>query len=312
MRYYVLTIFSILLISCSGETEKGNDQDSDEPVGTGVEFDTYMQKISYCIGVDHARGCYQAYTADRVEDYFDIKSIEQGMIDYLAGNELKIQPNEKDSLLNLYLLDNGAVDPNVMSIQDAGYCVGMDEAYMLISQLVGRKIDQDVDVEYILIGVQEAFADLNEPTMQYHAAKMELQKYYADLNLENGKQFLNENALIEGVIETGTGLQYEIIQEGTGRTPNLTDSVVFHYTGRFIDGRVFDSTIPSKIPYKNAVINLIDGQQEAFQLMKEGGQYRLYIPPFLGYGKEPYGAIEPNSTLIFDVELIEVIRFKPS
>ena len=312
MKHFYLSILTVLLLACGGSDSQVEDEvvEEDEPK-SNVTFDYYNQKISYCIGLDHAKGCYNAYTAKGVVEYFDIQEIENGMIDYLAGNDLKIQPWEKDSLMDAYLGEDGVVYIDVMSAQDAGYCAGMDEAFIMISGLVGRKIDQEVDVEYILMGIKEGFANMKYPAVSYFEARQEVEKYYADVNKKNGQDFLAENRLIKGVIETKTGLQYEVIKEGLGVNPNLTDSVVFHYTGRFIDGRVFDSTIPGKIPYRNSLINLISGQQEGLMLMKEGGQARFYIPPYLAYGDKPYGAIEANSTLVFDIELIKVIRYSP-
>jgi len=307
MRWTV--IFIAFLFACNGDSETITEENPINTTPERIEFDTYNQKISYCIGLDHARGCYQAYNSKQVAGQFDMAEIKLGMCDYLLGEQLRISFLLKDSLLDLYLLPNGATNPEAVSQKDASYLIGLEEAFTLVSALVGRKIDQTIDVEYLTEGVKEGFGD-DSPTIPFMDARREIDKYFADLNKENGALFLEENLLFEGVVETESGLQYEIIQEGTGKVPNLADSVIIHYTGRFIDGRVFESTIPSNIPYKGPLMGVISGWQEGVMMMKEGGQRRLYIPHQLAYGEAGKGAVEPYSTLIFDIELLKVIRYQ--
>ena len=310
MKQLVYIFIGLFLISCSGDGENDTiENDSDSTQTNKVEFDTYIQKISYCIGLDHARGCYLTYTSAEVSDKFNIRQIELGLTDYLLGRDLRISFFEKDSLLDLYLLPDGGINENAVSKNDASYLVGLDEGFNMVSALVGRKIDQEIEVDYLADGVHEGMSAA-EPTMPYMDARRELTKYYSKINLENGSQFMQENLLFEGVIETSSGLQYEVIEEGNGVSPNVTDSVTIHYTARFIDGRVFESTIPSNIPFKGSLMGVIPGWQEGVGLMKEGGMSRLYIPPTLAYGPEGKGVVEPNSTLIFDIELIDVKRFQ--
>lgn len=310
MKPVLYILCSLFLISCNGDGENDStDLNLDSTATSKIEFDTYIQKISYCIGLDHARGCYLTYTSAEVSDKFNIRQIELGLTDYLIGNELRLSFFEKDSLLDLYLLPNGDVDETAVSKNDASYLVGLDEGFNMVSALVGRKIDQEIEVEFLVEGVTEGMSSL-EPTMPYMDARRELTKYYSKVNLENGSSFLKENLLFDGVIETSTGLQYEVVEEGTGISPNVTDSVTIHYTGRFIDGRVFESTVPSNIPFKGSLMGVIAGWQEGVGLMKEGGLSRLYVPPNLAYGTEGKGVVEPNSTLIFDIELIDVKRFQ--
>ena len=302
----------LFLVACGDSPSDDNDHDviTDEVTTENkLEFDTYNEKISYSIGLDHARGCYQAYSSPATSEKFNLRQIEAGMVDYLLGEELKVSFLDKDSLLDLYLLPNGEVNEMAVSKNDASYAVGLDEAFIIVSSLVGRKIDQTIDVALLVEGIQDGMQNLT-PSIPYMDARREIEKYYSDLNQENGELFLKENLLFEGVIETESGLQYEIIKEGNGKSPNLADSVTIHYTGRFIDGRVFESTVPSNIPFSGPLLGVIQGWQEGVQLMKEGGQSRLYISHELAYGPEGKGAIEPYSTLIFDIELLAVKRFK--
>jgi FKBP-type peptidyl-prolyl cis-trans isomerase FklB len=108
------------------------------------------------------------------------------------------------------------------------------------------------------------------------------------------------------VITTATGLQYEIMESGTGATPGATDVVSAHYHGTFLDGRVFDSSVQRGEPIDLPVNGVIAGWTEALMMMKEGDKWRLTVPPELGYGARGVGPIPGNTTLIFEVELIAV------
>lgn len=135
-----------------------------------------------------------------------------------------------------------------------------------------------------------------------------LQKEKAVKNLEEGRAFLEENKKKEGIIVTESGLQYEVIQEGTGKSPIATDIVVCNYKGTLIDGTEFDSSIGNPKPFETALNRVIPGWTEGMQLMKEGAKYKFYIPTELAYGERvrPGGKLEANMALIFEVELLEV------
>ena len=120
------------------------------------------------------------------------------------------------------------------------------------------------------------------------------------------KEYLDKNAKREGVKVTSSGLQYEVLEEGEGKSPSATDVVKCHYEGRLIDGTVFDSSYKRGAPSEFALNQVIKGWTEGLQLMKEGSKYRFYIPYYLAYGSRGVGNIPPYAALIFDVELIEV------
>lgn len=125
---------------------------------------------------------------------------------------------------------------------------------------------------------------------------------------KEGEIFLKKNAERANVITLASGLQYEILDEGTGKSPVVTDNVKCHYEGKFIDGTLFDSSIKRKEPAVFPLNGVIKGWTEGLQLMKEGGKCRFFIPYDLAYGSTGAGnAIPPYSALIFDVELIEIV-----
>jgi FKBP-type peptidyl-prolyl cis-trans isomerase FklB len=126
-------------------------------------------------------------------------------------------------------------------------------------------------------------------------------------NATIGREFLEENAKNDSVTQTESGLQYMVLKEGNGAKPGPTDEVTVHYTGRLLNGTVFDSSVERGEPATFPLDKVIAGWTEGLQLMSEGSKYRLFIPSELAYGSKGSGdKILPNSTLIFDVELIKV------
>lgn len=154
-----------------------------------------------------------------------------------------------------------------------------------------------------------------ETAISHNEAREIVNKYFEELeakmnaeNIEKGKAFLAENAKKEGIITLPSGLQYQVLQEGNGKKPSATDRVKCHYEGTLIDGTLFDSSIKRGQPAVFGVNQVIKGWVEALQLMSEGSKWRLFIPSELGYGAQQAGEmIPPHSTLIFEVELIEVL-----
>lgn len=149
--------------------------------------------------------------------------------------------------------------------------------------------------------VQNYFAEQEKKLQAERAEKGKAAK-------EAGEKYLAENAKKEGIITTASGLQYKVLKEGTGKQPKATDKVRCHYEGFLIDGTVFDSSVQRGEPAVFPLDGVIVGWTEGLQLMREGGKYRFFIPYKLGYGEVGAGAsIPPFATLVFDVELLEVL-----
>ena len=180
---------------------------------------------------------------------------------------------------------------------------------------------EKIDVADFADGVAAVFSG-EKPRMTYDEAKEEIRKYFTAMeerqraaaaeigkaNREAGEKFLAENSKRPEVKVTPSGLQYEVVKEGTGAMPEKGDQVKVHYTGRLIDGTVFDSSVERGEPATFGVTQVIPGWVEALQLMKAGSEWRLYIPSALAYGPNGAGGvIGPDATLIFDVQLLEVI-----
>ncbi len=180
---------------------------------------------------------------------------------------------------------------------------------------------EQIDVDILAQAIRDAF-DENTDIMTSMDAQKILQTWSMAVNkkmqekekegeagrIEEGKAFLEKNKEKKGVIETESGLQYRVIKEGNGRIPTAADKVKVHYEGRLINGDVFDSSKERGEPATFGVTQVIKGWTEALQLMKEGSIYELYVPSELAYGPRGAGEkIKSYSTLIFEVELIEIL-----
>jgi len=137
---------------------------------------------------------------------------------------------------------------------------------------------------------------------------MNMKSEKATANLKAGEDFLEQNKKREGVMTTASGLQYEVLTEGSGAKPKATDKVKCHYHGTLINGSIFDSSVQRGQPATFPLNMVIKGWTEALQLMSVGSKYRLFLHPSLAYGERQTGSvIGPNSTLIFDVELLDIV-----
>jgi len=186
------------------------------------------------------------------------------------------------------------------------------------SDFKGQKMELDPDIVArgmkdaiaggkLLLSDQEAKEVIAAFQKERAAVDAETKKGLAEKNKKEGAAFLAANAKKEGVKTLPSGLQYKVIKEGAGRMPKATDQVETHYRGTLIDGREFDSSYKRGQPATFAVNGVIKGWTEALQLMKAGSKWQLFVPPELAYGERGAGSmIEPNATLIFEVELISV------
>lgn len=181
-------------------------------------------------------------------------------------------------------------------------------------QLRGMGVN-DLDVESYADAVKSVM-DRTEPKMQPEEAQKIINEYLEKLQKDmveraqaEGKKFLEENGKKPEVKTTASGLQYVVEKEGTGAKPTAEDEVTVHYTGKLLDGTVFDSSVNRGEPATFPLNRVIPGWTEGVQLMSEGAKYTFFIPSDLAYGPQGVqGAIPPHSTLIFEVELLKVVK----
>jgi FKBP-type peptidyl-prolyl cis-trans isomerase len=197
------------------------------------------------------------------------------------------------------------------------YMIGMDLGKTL------KPIKDEVDIKIINQAIEDVFADKKlkltdeqvQQIAQTFSQKMQEKqqaeaKAKAEKNLAEGKKFLDENGKKAGVKTTASGLQYQELKPGTGAKPTASDTVRVHYTGTLLDGTKFDSSYDRNEPVVFALEQVVPGWKEGLQLMPVGSKFKLWVPGALGYGDTgtPGGPIPPNATLVFEVELLEIVK----
>lgn len=209
--------------------------------------------------------------------------------------------------------------PLTTKIDTMSYAFGLSvaETFAKIQEDSEGEINLDVDVFSAAIREQldgkprmsqeEMQQTLQQLGQELQAKAQKQQEMEGMKAVEEGRKFLEKNATAEGVKTTASGLQYKVLQEGSGNSPVATDKVKVHYTGKLLDGTVFDSSVERGEPISFALNQVIPGWTEGVQLMKTGAKYEFTIPSELAYGAQGApGAIPPNSVLIFYVELIDI------
>lgn len=196
-------------------------------------------------------------------------------------------------------------------MREQSYSLGI----LLGNNLVGQVDVAGLDFEALGKGLVDVLKggdlEMTEEEANY-TAQMFLQESAAKMAMKAGEkeaEFMAENGAREGIVTTASGLQYEILTEGTGTIPKIHEKVVAHYEGKLLTGKIFDSSYKRGQPATFPVNGLIKGWQEALQIMPVGSKWRLYIPSNLGYGARGAGNDIPgNATLVFDLELLEITR----
>ncbi|TNF37532.1 MAG: FKBP-type peptidyl-prolyl cis-trans isomerase [Gammaproteobacteria bacterium] len=194
------------------------------------------------------------------------------------------------------------------------YAIGVNLGMQLSQQ------KEEINLDNVIMGLKDVFSgqqpkmtmeEMQQTMMTFQQTLQEKQQArmqaLADTNAKEGKEFLAANKKKEGVKTLPSGLQYKVLQSGKGESPKVTDTVVTHYRGSLIDGRVFDSSYQRGEPATFPVNGVIKGWTEALQKMKVGDKWQLFIPAELGYGEHGAGQmIGPNAVLIFEIELLEI------
>ena len=272
------------LASCTGQAPK-------------AELKTEIDSLSYMMGISNTQGLQQYVTMQMGVDttyWADfIKGVKEGskMVSkkegaYIAGLQIGHQVGaDIVDRINQNLFR----DDSTMSLNQNNFIAGFFAA------LDKKNVTSVEDAA--------AYVEVHAKAIQDKA----MEAKYAD-NKAAGEKFLAENATKEGVKTTESGLQYKVIKEGKGAIPTDKDKVKVHYKGTLIDGTQFDSSYSRKEPASFGVTGVIKGWTEALKMMPVGSKWELYIPQDLAYGSSNTGKIKPFSTLVFEVELIDIVK----
>jgi len=211
-----------------------------------------------------------------------------------------------------------AAAPALKTIEDqASYAIGLDIGRGMVAEKLA--LNPDLVIRGILDGMKKAKPLMTDEEIktamtkftESRQAKMaEEAKSAGAKNLKDGETFLTANKAKPNVKTTESGLQYEVLKSGTGASPKATDVVKVHYHGTLIDGKVFDSSVERKEPAEFPVNRVIPGWTEALQKMKVGDKWKIVLPSKLAYGERgtPGGPIPPNAVLVFEVELLDIVK----
>ncbi len=258
-----------------------------------------VDSLSYAFGLTQTQG-FKDYMVHQLRvDSANIGDLVKGLVDGAAGKDaqsqiayvegLKIGKMMAESWVSGLTSDVYA-DDSTKSIDKDNLVAGF------IAGVLGK--DQKFTMEEAQTYVQEVMTAANDKKMEAQFGE----------NREAGEKFLAENKTKEGVQVTPSGLQYKVIKQGKGAVPTATDKVSVHYRGTLIDGTEFDSSYKRNKPTEFAANQVIKGWTEALTMMPVGSKWELYIPQELAYGSRNQGQIKPFSTLIFEVELLDIVK----
>jgi FKBP-type peptidyl-prolyl cis-trans isomerase len=302
----VLTYMAITLFSCGGT----QSQDESSP-----EY-----QLSYSFGAQIALGLEQMKLTDEEKN---VEKFVEGLKVGLGSDSTALAEAQK--ILSMRMQgptgEGGVPSTSPEEAQNIAYSMG-------VSSIGGLAMEVEIpSADFNLTAVKEGYsAYVAKDSLKFSKVEMDsfLKRYFEPKNKEYqavvnakkeaaaavakelGEAFLATNATKEGITVTASGLQYEVIKEGSGAKPTLTDKVKTHYHGTLVDGTIFDSSVDRGTPATFGVNQVIPGWQEGIPLMSEGAKYRFYIPQDLAYGPRPTGKIPAFSALIFDVELIAI------
>jgi FKBP-type peptidyl-prolyl cis-trans isomerase len=305
------------IISCQ---EKSNN----------VSINTKTDSISYIIGAYQGQSMLQNFERSKVDSLINIDTYLKAFNDAVDNKTLKIEPDSNQMMVQMFFqqlqtsLMMAAQDstgthkfsPDKGQCDSVSYILGAQLGKGLVENFSKDGLDTILSIPIIINGYISAInkedlkieTEANLQMVDAFFRKLQEEKMlekYGD-NKNTGEEFLAKNRAKEGVMETSSGLQYEIIEKGTGAKPIITDKVKVHYTGSFVDGKVFDSSVERGEPAVFGVGQVIPGWTEALQLMPVGSKWKLYIPYELAYGAQGRNSIPPYSMLIFEVELISI------
>jgi len=277
----VVAVLALMVTSCTEYKEKS------------VKLKTDLDSLNYSFGYVNGK-ILKDYHLQKDTTGTGMKSLMKGIKEGLSKKEVAEDMKQA--------VDLGAMIGNQLRTNTDFYG---DSTLTMDYKMLRQGIINGISGEDKGMNADEARDYFNETMESLQTKKMESQ-YQG--NKETGKKFLEENAQREGVVTTASGLQYEVIKAGKGTLPKETDKVKVHYHGTLIDGSVFDSSVERGEPAEFGVTQVIKGWVEGLQLMPVGSKYKFYIPQELAYGSQQQGQISPFSTLIFEVELLDIVK----
>lgn len=258
-----------------------------------------VDSLSYAFGVAQSQGFGNYLTQQLRIDSAQIGDVVKGLIDGAAGKDAQSQIAYVEGMKVGKMIAENWVSGITSDVYADDSTKSIDKDNLVAGFIAGvLNKDQKMTMEEAQEYVQAVMEAANEKKMEAQFGP----------NREAGEKFLAENKTKEGVQVTPSGLQYKVIKQGKGAVPTTTDKVSVHYRGTLIDGTEFDSSYKRNKPTEFGVTQVIKGWTEALTMMPVGSKWELYIPQELAYGSRNQGQIKPFSTLIFEVELLDIVK----
>jgi FKBP-type peptidyl-prolyl cis-trans isomerase len=298
-----------------------------------LEIKNHVDSISYVMGVLDGGGLVQSFEQGQIDSLIDMDTYLEALLEGANKKELRLNPDSNEMVIRSFFQDfqmhkmmemrdttgnAPAFKPAKTLLDSISYLMGAGAGKGLIESFQKAGLDTLVRVDIYLDalvtsakkGEIKLEGEANMPMVNefFTAIKEKEMTAKFGANKAAGEEFLAKNKAVEGVVVTQSGLQYEIIKEGKGAQPTFNDQVKVHYTGSLLDGTVFDSSVERGEPAVFGVGQVIKGWTEALQLMTVGSKWKLYIPYDIAYGTRDMGEIKPYSMLIFEVELLEIVK----
>lgn len=296
-------------------------------------IENHVDTVSYVMGVLDGERLGQSFDQAGLTEIVNMDAYLEALMDAAHDKELRLNPDSNRVVVQEFFTEfrknkmnsshdttgmAPAFEPAASLVDSVSYLMGASDGKGLKESFKRAGLDTLISIELYLDALETSTKKLEvkiegEPNMQmvtdfFNAQKeKDLMSKFGD-NKAAGEEFLAKNKAVEGVTETASGLQYEIIKEGNGPRPTITDKVKVHYTGTLLDGTVFDSSVERGEPAEFGVGQVIKGWTEALQLMPVGSKWKLYIPYDIAYGTRDMGQIKPYSMLIFEVELLDIVK----
>lgn len=315
MKRYILFLlaFTFIFAACESnvtdESEKLENDVNAVAIGDpGTDYDnvniaSLEDKVAYSVGYDFSAEVNEFVNSPKFHVYFNRNRVRDGFFKGIEDAD-SVVAQQYNEYLMLYFQTPGSFDTTNLNPYDMSYYIGYNRGYELKRSLEKKSIADLMSKGILKKGFKDGLY-ATEPLVSKKEQNEVIQTFFSSVFERVGRDFLAQNKTKKGVVETKSGLQFEVVKAGSGPKPNANSNVSVYYTLRDIDNRVIESNGDQPKPAEFNLQGLIPAWQEGIPLMQKGGRYRLFVPYELGYGAAGSQGVQPYSTLIFEIELVD-------
>jgi len=307
MRKVILFALPLLLFSCGGNQEQEQTVDG-EWIEVSTEYDelkpeSLNERVSYSIGFNSAGDLREYTDSPKYKEYFNKLAVKEGFYTGIDSDD-SLAAEACNSKLSQYFGTPGVFDTLAISVDEASTCLGFMRGAEIRYSLKRRNVFNQLTQDLMKKGFKDGMFDYDTLIPVRDQVNM-ISEYFSGLIKKEGEDFLEANKKRPEVTTADNGLQFEVIKEGKGPKPTLNSTVSVYYTLSLVSGQIVESNADDAEPISFPLNGVIQGWQQGLQLMSKGGTYKLYVPYELGYGHQGTQGIQPYSTLIFEITLVD-------